>query len=93
MKHYVVGYLKKTLRFFTAFLPVTATRRKTCTGCGTCCKLPTRCLFLRDRGDGTAYCAIYRFRPLNCRKYPRTRAEWLTAKTCGYTFDDHHHAH
>jgi hypothetical protein len=88
MKHYVIGYLKKTLRFVTSFLPVARTRRGGCAGCGACCKLPSRCLFLRDRTDGSSYCTIYRVRPLNCRKYPRTRAEWLTARTCGFTFDD-----
>lgn len=88
MKKYVIGYLQKVQRFITSFLPVSKTRRGGCIGCGACCKLPTRCLFLRDRADGTAYCAIYRVRPQSCRVYPRTRAEWLTARTCGFTFDD-----
>ncbi len=31
-------------------------------------------------------CAIYRWRPLNCRKYPRTATEHLTRPECGFSF-------
>jgi Fe-S-cluster containining protein len=79
---------KKFIRTLTSVLPIDRRRTGACNGCGACCKLPFRCWFLRDRGDGTAYCAIYRWRPLNCRKYPRTRAEHITTDTCGFHFDD-----
>jgi len=38
-------------------------------------------------GRRKAYCAIYIVRPLNCRKYPRTESEFITADTCGYRFE------
>jgi hypothetical protein len=36
---------------------------------------------------GKFYCSIYLIRPLNCRKYPRTESEFITADTCGYRFE------
>lgn len=74
--------LKRTL---TAVLPITNTRRGSCTRCGACCKLPNRCPFLDFDGAGFALCKVYLFRPLNCRKYPRTLEEQI-CNACGYYF-------
>jgi hypothetical protein len=76
--------LKRTL---TSVLPVSRERKGQCVNCGACCKLPNVCPFLRTKGDGKAYCSIYPLRPLNCRKYPRTKSELITAETCGHYFD------
>lgn len=75
--------LKRTL---TSVLPVAKNRQGECANCGKCCHLPTRCVFLKDGDDGKTYCSIYKIRPLNCRKYPRTESEFLTQDTCGYSF-------
>ncbi|HUT61227.1 MAG TPA: hypothetical protein VNA25_25540 [Phycisphaerae bacterium] len=78
----------KIRRTLTCLLPVSPRRRGKCIGCGACCKLPNRCAFLRYDSDGRSRCAIYRFRPLNCRKYPRVPSEFITADTCGHRFDE-----
>ncbi len=78
----------KLLRTFTSILPVDRSRRGTCGSCGLCCTLPNHCPFLRYRIDGTSYCGIYHFRPLNCRKYPRCPSEHITQPECGFTFED-----
>ena len=44
-------------------------------------------LFRMNGPDGKVFCSIYAIRPLNCRKYPRTKSELITAKTCGHSFD------
>jgi len=77
----------KLKRTFTAFLPVDKKRSGKCNRCGACCKLPNRCPFLAYDDQGLAVCKIYPIRPLNCRKYPRTKSELVTAETCGYSFD------
>jgi Fe-S-cluster containining protein len=77
---------KKLKRFATSLLPVAVNRRGDCNRCGACCKLPYECPFLRYDEDGLASCAVYRFRPPSCRKYPRTYDENLTPETCGYYF-------
>jgi Fe-S-cluster containining protein len=76
--------LKRTL---TCMLPVSKDRKGHCINCGACCKLPNVCPFLKPGADGKAYCSIYWLRPLNCRKYPRTKSELITADTCGHHFD------
>jgi len=76
--------VKRTL---TSVLPVSGGRRGQCVHCGACCRLPNVCPFLKTDGNGADYCAIYRIRPLNCRKYPRTPGEHITADTCGFRFD------
>ena len=76
----------KAKRTVTSVLPVSQSRSGECIDCGECCKLPNVCPFLKRRADGSSYCSIYRFRPLNCRKYPRTESEFLTADTCGFRF-------
>jgi len=77
----------KIRRTLTSILPVDKNRRGKCINCGECCKLPTVCPFLRFKPDGKAYCIIHPIRPLNCRKYPRTKAECITKDTCGFRFD------
>jgi Fe-S-cluster containining protein len=76
--------LKRTL---TSMLPVSKDRKGHCVNCGACCKLPNVCPFLKPGPDGKGYCGIYSLRPLNCRKYPRTKSELITAETCGFHFD------
>lgn len=76
--------LKRTL---TSPLPVSEQRHGQCVNCGACCRLPNVCPFLKTNGNGKGYCGIYRLRPLNCRKYPRTESEHITESTCGFRFD------
>lgn len=76
--------LKRTL---TSVLPVSGDRKGQCVNCGACCRLPNDCKFIKTNGDGKIFCAIYPVRPLNCRKYPRSKSELITAETCGYSFD------
>ncbi|MHC4708695.1 MAG: hypothetical protein ACYS8I_16630 [Planctomycetota bacterium] len=80
-------WLAKAKRTFTSVLPVSKKRQGQCISCGACCKLPNVCRFLRYAPDGKSYCTVYAFRPLNCRKYPRTEAEFVTEQTCGHRFD------
>jgi len=67
-------------------LPVQKGRKGQCINCGACCKLPVPCPFLKEE-DGKCVCKIYQVRPLNCRKYPRSRSEHITTQTCGYRFE------
>ena len=76
----------KFRRLSTCLLPVSPDRTGSCAQCGACCQLPIVCPFLKSRKDGTTYCGIYRLRPPNCRKYPRTAREHITEKTCGFRF-------
>lgn len=78
--------LGKAHRFFTAFLPVDEKRRGRCSRCGMCC-IKTNCRILEFDDDGNPHCPIRKFRPLQCRKYPRTEDELFTRQTCGYKFD------
>lgn len=80
-------FSKKLKRTLTSFLPVSENRTGQCIGCGECCKLPVECYFLKYDSQGKSSCLIYRFRPLNCRKYPRTENEQITKDTCGYRFE------
>jgi Fe-S-cluster containining protein len=81
--------IPKIKRTLTVLLPVDSNRAGECNGCGDCCKLPFRCLFLRDTPDGKAHCAIYKVRPPNCRKFPRNKAQWQSVKqNCGFVFPD-----
>lgn len=77
----------KAKRTITAVLPVSENRRDKCINCGACCKLPNVCPFIKSGADGKEYCSIYPIRPLNCRKYPRTEAEFVTRDTCGFRFE------
>jgi Fe-S-cluster containining protein len=76
--------LKRTL---TCLLPVSKQRQGHCVNCGACCRLPNVCPFLKPGTDGKEYCSVYFLRPPNCRKYPRTKSELITAETCGFRFD------
>jgi hypothetical protein len=76
----------KLKRFATSLLPVAENRRGSCNRCGECCKLPNPCKFLRYDENGLSSCAVYRWRPPSCRKYPRCESENLTAHSCGYYF-------
>ena len=79
--------LKKLQRTFTAVLPVEEGRIGSCNGCGDCCKLPVRCTFLKRDANNNHTCGIYRFRPPNCRKFPRSPAQLETVKeNCGFSF-------
>ena len=83
------NYTSKLIRTFTSVLPVSKKRKGQCIGCGECCKaLPNRCPFLTKDDNNKPRCAIYKVRPLNCRKYPRTKKEWLTPHKCGFSFDE-----
>jgi len=78
-------YCSKILRIFTAFLPSAKNKVGKCIRCGSCCKLPNKCLFLIYE-RGIANCLIYPIRPLNCRKYPRNEKEYMTKHKCGFRF-------
>ncbi|HBH35645.1 MAG TPA: hypothetical protein DDW45_04500 [Gammaproteobacteria bacterium] len=79
--------IHKFARTLTSVLPVDKTRSGSCNQCGECCKLPFRCSFLKTTDDGKNYCSAYHFRPLNCRKFPRTRAQLdPVIDVCGFTF-------
>lgn len=80
----------KVMRFFTSIaLPVDPNRTGDCRNCGACCKFMVRCPFLKyvDGDAASSRCRIYRLRPLQCRKYPRTRSEQIH-QPCGYCFKD-----
>jgi Fe-S-cluster containining protein len=77
----------KIKRTSTSILPVSDKRKGQCVGCGACCRLPNVCPFLKHGPDGKSYCSVYVIRPLNCRKYPRTESEFITADTCGHRFE------
>jgi len=77
----------KVKRTFFSVLPVSRGRRGSCRHCGACCALVFTCPAYYVDEKGNSRCHIYKFRPLNCRKYPRTRREWLTEQTCGYWFE------
>ncbi len=75
----------KIKRTLTCVLPVSENRRGTCIRCGQCCMLPNRCPFLKFDEHQKALCAIYKIRPLNCRKYPRVETEHVVG-ACGHYF-------
>lgn len=80
--------IPKFIRTITSVLPVDQTRKGECNNCGECCQLPFKCTFLKAGADGKNYCAAYNFRPLNCRKFPRTNAQLApVSDACGFTFD------
>ena len=82
----------KFLRTLGAFFPVSPQRRGHCNNCGACCHIPNSCFFVRKSADGKQYCGIYRFRPPNCRKYPRTEDEWIVRERCGFYFEPTPHS-
>ena len=79
--------IPKITRTITSILPVDSNREGACSNCGECCKLPFRCKFLKDDANGKAYCSIYKVRPLVCRKFPRTAAQFESVKdVCTVSF-------
>ncbi len=82
----------KMTRFFTSLvLPVDRTRSGECERCGACCKFFVKCPFLTyvNGDERQPACKIYRARPLQCRKYPRTAKEQIHFP-CGYRFEEGH---
>lgn len=79
--------MSKIKRTITSVLPIDKKRQGHCANCGKCCCLPQRCPFLKEAGD-KSYCSIYKVRPLNCRKYPRTADEFVSNDQCGFKFND-----
>ena len=77
----------KIKRTFTSVLPISKNRVGKCANCGTCCKLPKMCPLLKFKPNGESYCSIYKIRPLNCRKYPRTKSESVVEDICKYRFE------
>ena len=79
----------KIKRTLGSFLPVSKSREGECNNCGACCHLPFRCTFLKTGKDGKGHCTIYKVRPPNCRKFPRTVEELDTVKdTCSFLFNE-----
>lgn len=79
----------KIIRTFTSLLPVDKNRTGECNNCGACCRLPFRCTFLKSADDGKEYCSIYKIRPPNCRKFPRSLEQYsLVEKTCSFDFSN-----
>lgn len=70
----------KLQQFLECLLPIDKSRVGECKQCGRCCKLVMKCIFFRNNK-----CLIYKFRPLQCRKSPRT-AKYLKEGCKGYTF-------
>ena len=56
-------------------------RSGNCISCGTCCKLPVRCIFLMKNR-----CLIHYNRPVQCRGFP-SRPSQVVSYECGYTFE------
>lgn len=85
------NFKSKMYRTAMAFFPVAKNRRGECANCGACCQLPVRCIFLKFDNNKKSFCALRKtigFNFLNCRKYPRTKKEWLTPGKCGYWFEE-----
>lgn len=78
---------QKLIRTVTSVFPVDKQRKGDCNRCGECCNLPTRCPFLGYDHEGLAICKAYKYRPLNCRKYPRSSDEQI-CPSCSYFFTD-----
>jgi Fe-S-cluster containining protein len=80
----------KVTRFFTSLvLPVDPKRTGECLRCGACCKFLVTCPLLEyENGDPKKpRCKGYLIRPLQCRKYPRTKEEQIH-HPCGYRFEE-----
>mgnify|MGYP002395603775 CR=1 FL=1 len=57
-------------------------RKGQCIGCGACCRLPVRCIFLSGNR-----CRIYKNRPRQCRSFPSSPRD-LVSHDCGYWFEE-----
>lgn len=63
-----------------SFLPIRGGRKGNCRRCSNCCTFFSfRCPMLWGNT-----CIIYRIRPLQCRKFPRTEKDLRLVKNCGY---------
>lgn len=82
------NHFAKVIRTITSVLSIEKSRNGSCKQCGACCKLPNPCNFLGYDENNKAICRIYRFRPLNCRKYPRSIKEHITKQICGFYFEN-----
>lgn len=81
--------IEKFVRTITCILPVDKRRTGHCNQCGECCRLPFKCSFLKTDENGKNVCSAYKFRPLNCRKFPRTELQIKpVANVCSYSFVD-----
>ena len=76
------GLKIKTQQFFECLLPIDKSRIGECQNCGRCCQLGMKCLLFSKSKNK---CLIYKFRPLQCRKSPRT-AKYLKQGCKGYKF-------
>lgn len=76
--------LKKLRRSIESLLPVSRGRKGRCRMCGACCRLPIRCFFLSKKDK----CIIYRIRPLQCRKYPRSLRDKKEVGKCGFKWKE-----
>ena len=82
------NYTAKIIRTITSVLPLQKGRKGPCKQCGECCKLPNPCIFLDYGENNKPICKIYKFRSLNCRKYPRSVKEHITQENCGFYFEN-----
>ncbi len=81
--------INKLIRTVTSVMPVDENRTGECNQCGECCKLPNKCIFLKTNSENVDYCSIYKIRPKNCRKFPRTKSQLESViNTCGFSFDN-----
>ena len=74
------GFKIKLQQFSECLLSIDKSRVGECKQCGRCCQLGSKCIFFKNNK-----CLIYKFRPLQCRKSPRT-AKYLKEGCKGYTF-------
>jgi Fe-S-cluster containining protein len=74
------GLKIKAQQFFECLLPIDKSRVGECQNCGRCCQLGSKCIFFINNK-----CLIYKFRPLQCRKSPRT-VKYLKKGCIGYKF-------
>ncbi len=80
----------KLMRLATSLvLPVDPSRTGECDRCGACCRFLVDCPFLKPSKEspGCYECRAYFLRPLQCRKYPRTKREQIH-QPCGYRFEE-----
>lgn len=79
----LISKLKRTV---LSVMPISPDRKGKYRQCGACCQILWKCPFLRKKGKKKYYCAIYRFRPFFCRKYPRIVTDLVTQETFGFRF-------
>lgn len=72
--------ITKSRQLLECLLPIDKNRVGECQQCGRCCKLVMKCIFFRNNK-----CIIYKIRPPQCRKSPRT-SRYLKEGCPGYSF-------